>query len=121
MLIDFDRLLLDLRGAPLKRDDKPFSLRDACQEALLANFSDEANLPGAEKLKRFTLAMKINPSQVEVSHEEIVLIETLVAKTFGPLVVGRVHEQFDDMTHATPPKPPMPPIHPPLHIPVGIR
>lgn len=98
MKIDFQKPLLDLKGEKMKRqDEKPFLLVDACQEALLATFPDEGQLAGTEKVQRFVLALKIADGllPVEVSIEEAAEMKKLVAKAYGPLVVGRVWEIFD--------------------------
>ena len=95
MLIDFKKVILDLKGDPVKLPDKAeLTLLSVCQESLMASFPDEQALPGAEKVKRFVLALKIGDSTlpVEITIEEAAEIKKLVAKAYGPLVVGRAWE-----------------------------
>jgi hypothetical protein len=104
MLIDFQNPILDLKGEPLKLAEKPFVLLNACQEALIAQFQDETNLPAADKVRRFALAMKIdNKLPVDISIEEAAVIKKLVGKLYNNLVVGRVYEIIDGA--GTPPAP----------------
>lgn len=97
MLVDFQRPISGLGGQPMVgADGKPFLLVMACQEALTATFQDEQGLAGAEKVKRFVLAMKLeNKLPVDVSIEEAAQIKSLVAKAYGPLIVGRVWEALE--------------------------
>ena len=99
MKIAFNQLILDLNNKPLESNGQPFTLRNAAQEALLATFADEPNLPAVEKIKRFTLAQKIAPMQVvEISIEEAATIKELVGKAYGPLIVGRVYALIEEAT-----------------------
>jgi len=96
MLIDFQKPILDLKSEPLKMAEQPFLLLNACQEALIAQFQDETQLPAADKVKRFALAMKIdNKLPIDITIEEAAEIKKLVGKLYNNLVVGRVFEIFD--------------------------
>lgn len=97
MKIDFYKPLLDLSGEPMKSGDKDFLLVNACQEALTATFPDEMNLSGADKVKRFSLALKVGEKlPQELTIDEVAEIRRLVAKAYGPLVVGRAYEMLDE-------------------------
>lgn len=92
MLIDFKKVILDLRGDPIKLPDgAELRLLTVCQESLLASFSDEQGVPATEKVKRFELALKIGETAlpVEITIEEAAEIKKLVGKAYGSLVVGR--------------------------------
>lgn len=91
MLIDMEQIILDFQGNQIKRLDKPFTLRDACQEALAASYQDEGNLSGPEKFNRFNLGLKLSAAQVNLTIEEMSKIKELVGKAFGSIVVGRVY------------------------------
>lgn len=99
MLVDFKKVICDLRGNPVKLPDgAELTLLNVCQESLMTNFPDEQQLSGAEKVKRFGLALKIGGSvlPVDITIEEAAEIEKLVGKAYGPLVVGRVYEILEE-------------------------
>jgi hypothetical protein len=98
---DFGIILMNLEGNQL--EDQPgraFRLADACVNALLFNHTDEQGLSGEEKLKRFQLAKRIQQAKTiegttEVTAEEISLIKKLVAKLYGPVVLGPTYEALE--------------------------
>jgi hypothetical protein len=95
MLIDFKKQILDLKGSSVKLPDGGDALlSNVCQEALMASFPDERDLSGVDKVKRFALALKIGESAlpIEITSEDAADLKRLVAKAFGPLIVGRVWE-----------------------------
>jgi len=63
----------------------------ATTEALLASYEDEKSLSGEEKASRYTLALAIHASvePLDLKAEDVVLIKKLVAKGYGPLIVGQ--------------------------------
>lgn len=67
------------------------TLKGVVVEALLAQFEDERQLSGEDKLKRYQLAMKVNESEgvCEMTAEEIALVKKLIGKAYGPLVSGQ--------------------------------
>lgn len=96
-------VLKTLKGEPLKEqyvgpDDKPLertvTLSGIATNALLANYEDERNLSGDDKVKRFKLAQQINDAdgEVEVTAEQVSLLKSLIAKGYTPLVVGQAYE-----------------------------
>ena len=95
-LINFDTEFKDMEGEVIKQPSgKNATLRGAAVDALLAQFQDEQNLSGEEKLKRWTLAKHIVKSKdapCEVTAEDISLIKKLIAKAYGALVVGQAWE-----------------------------
>lgn len=98
MLIDFQKVILDLKGDPIKLpDETELKLLTVCQESLMASFPDEQQLPAAEKVKRFVIAIKIGESSipVDITIEEAAEIKKLVGKAYGSLVVGRVFEMLE--------------------------
>jgi hypothetical protein len=93
---DFTKPLLDLEGKPILAANIPLTLGEAVATALLANYADEQNLSGEEKVKRFLLAVKVhNATELGLTSDEITLIKKLVAKAFAPLVVGRIWAILD--------------------------
>lgn len=108
MKIYFTQNLVQLDGSPLEfttmacpacgrpRESRPATLRGACANALVAQFQDEQNLSGEEKVKRYQLAMKIiNEDAVDLPAADVALIQKLVAKVYGPLIVGQVWEMLE--------------------------
>lgn len=79
-------------AAAINKVGRPkMSLKRAAVNALQAMFEDERNLDGAEKLKRWQLAMKVHAGgEVELTIDDLALIKRLVGKLYGPAVVGPV-------------------------------
>lgn len=100
-MADFRTFVKSFDGEPIKNGDKEIMIGELCVTAILANYDDEKGLDGNEKVLRFKLANKIFDAvhslagNVELEAEEISLIKKLVAKHYGPLVVGRVYECVD--------------------------
>ncbi len=69
---------------------KPLTLSSIAVEALQAQFDDERQLSGDDKLKRWKLAVKVHGAAepVELSAEDIALIKRLVGKAYSAAVVG---------------------------------
>ena len=60
-------------------------------EALLLNYPGEEKTERAEKLKRGKLAEKVyNQAEIDVTVEELALMQNLVGKAYSPIVVLRV-------------------------------
>jgi len=101
-MIDFSTALKGIDGKPLKENgpdgkDREVSLSVVCANALLMPFPDERNIDGAEKVKRFEIAMKVmdTKKRLHLEAEEIAKIKELVGKAFPPLIVGRAYELLD--------------------------
>lgn len=77
-------------------DGTNWTLARACCEALTAIFGDEQDIKGDEKLTRYLLASKIHNAvdevegngSVDLKAEDVALLKRLVAKLFGPNIVG---------------------------------
>lgn len=108
MKIDFNQGLSRLDGSPLEmvtetcptcgrpREATVATLRGICTNALVAQFQDERNLSGEDKVKRYDLALKItNEDVLDLPHDDLALIQKLVAKMYGPLFVGQVWAMLD--------------------------
>ena len=97
MKIDFSQLITGLDGKALKSGDGTDStLASICVEALLLNYPGEERTEKAEKLKRGKLAEKVyNQAEIDVTVEEATLLQTLVGKAYGPIVVLRVDAMLE--------------------------
>jgi hypothetical protein len=102
--IDFNQTFAQLDGSPiLGSDGKPSDakLYIVAENALLASYEDEKALSGEEKLKRYMLAQKIeidarnSKPDTELTADEIALLKRLVAKAYGPLIVGQAWKMID--------------------------
>jgi len=98
MIKDFDFKLVDLDdkcitytdGEGVKHD---LTAKKVAIEALQANYPDEPNVSGEEKLKRFNLADRINKEvKLDITEGDITLLKTLVPKCYSTLAWGRFHQ-----------------------------
>ena len=90
MKLDFSAPILGLDGKP---DPSGATLGSVSITALMATFPDEQNLSGEDKIKRYKAALIIQlGGEQEITVDDASLIKKLVAKAYGPLVVGRVDE-----------------------------
>lgn len=88
--MNFGAVIVDLAGEPVDDGGKPATLGAVAVKALLANYPDEKGIDGKEKVRRFTLsAVCFNEAEADVSVEDVALLKGLIAKAYGPLVVGR--------------------------------
>jgi len=96
MKIQMNQELKRLDGVPLKDGENVVALKKPCVEALLGIYPDETGLSGEDKLLRWRLAQRIDKGgEVELAAENIALIKKLVAKAYGPLIVGQVWELLE--------------------------
>lgn len=95
IVIDFSVEMKDFEGQFINTPDgTPITIKRAAINALIAVYNDEPNLTGEDKIKRYSLAMRINNSShtIELQSEEIAIIKKLIAKMYGPLIVGQAWE-----------------------------
>ena len=99
MAIDFTQPITTLDGHPFKDPSGQVSditLAVIAENALLQAYSDETNLSGEDKIKRYTLARKIEDNKkVDLSAEEIALLKKLIAKSYNPLITGQSWHMLD--------------------------
>jgi hypothetical protein len=93
---DFTAVLSGLDGKPLVAEGVPsMTLGEVVANALVNQFKDE-NPSGQDKVKRWALALRIHAAKdIELTADEVKLIKDLVAKAYGPLVVGQVWSILD--------------------------
>jgi len=100
--INVTQHLVDLDGKPLVQPQQscptcgqtiegvPLTLRLVCTASLVAPQANQ-ELSGDESVKRYQLAMRIyNEDEPDLSLDERKLTRDLIAKRYGPLVVGQV-------------------------------
>jgi len=99
MALDFTQPITTLDGKPFKDPSGQVSditLAVIAENALLQAYSDETNLSGEDKIKRYTLARKIEDNKkVDLSAEEIALLKKLIAKSYNPLITGQSWHMLD--------------------------
>ncbi len=98
MKINFDAVLCDLAGEPMKGEveDATIQLKTISINALLASYQDEQTLSGEDKLSRYKLAQKIHVGgEQELSAEEASLLKRLIGKGYSPLIVGQTYEMIE--------------------------
>lgn len=96
-MVNFTVTLQNLDGKPLiaEQETSPMTLGDAAANALVNQYRDE-NVSGQDKVKRWALALRIHKaSDIELTADDVKLIKDLVAKAYGPLVVGQVWSILD--------------------------
>ena len=78
-------------GNDIMTEGASLTLAKITINALVAQYEDERNLSGEEKVKRWQLAMLVRGNQEEVNLivEDVALIKKLIAKAYGPLIVGQ--------------------------------
>lgn len=94
---DFSPSLINLDGSPAKDDkEKAITFASTSLTALLS-VNPESRVTAEEKARRYTVAMKINrdPSKVDLTAEEIILVKKAVGEFHGPLVVGQTYEMLE--------------------------
>lgn len=74
------------------KTDDPFTLKQACVDALLMNTQDEKKISGTDKMKRFELSIKLyKGGSIDLKSEEITLLKELIGENYGSLIVGQVY------------------------------
>lgn len=102
MAIDFNTTIKNIDGTDATgADGKPAELKlsKVCIDALLNVFPDEQNLVGVDKIKRYVLAQNIQEHRdYSMTSEETELVKKLVAKLYGPLIVGQAWALLDPVS-----------------------
>ena len=106
MTRNFNFPILQLDGTSVKNEKgEDLTGTMAVTAALLANFPDEQNLGGEDRLKRFILAQRVHEAgalDTDVTVENLELIKRLVGKAYQTLVVGRVYVALENDVRAVP-------------------
>ena len=90
---NFNVVLKDLKGEPIKRDNKEMVLKDIAVDCLMAPEMENGQmkrLNGQEHIRRYELAKKIYDAKesVDVDAEEISLIKTVISMNYNTFVAG---------------------------------
>lgn len=107
--IDFNEVLLDMDGDPIKQrneDGEPsdLTLGDACVRSLLVTLQND-KADGTQKLKRFNLARKIKGkgtddeyASVRLNSKEKKMILDQAEEAYTTLIYARVYEALEGTT-----------------------
>lgn len=102
MQIDFGKPILDIRGRELDENGTPWRDGGAPKMTLgsiaaAALLRDDGKLAGAEKVRRYKLAMQVvEGGVVDLPVERVSEIKTEIGIAFPPLMVGRAYEIIGD-------------------------
>lgn len=94
MKINFNQVLVNLKGEPLKQsEDEDATLGSVAVEALLA----KKDATGKDKANRYDLAMRIHNSEepLDFKIKEMALIQKLIGDVWPPLVVGQAWKMLE--------------------------
>jgi hypothetical protein len=112
--INANTVLTDLYGTPIRQrtedgraTEKFQTVGSACVDALLVY--QEKEMAGEIKLRRFELAQILvkamdKAGKCELTLEQATEIKGVVGKAYGPLVVGRIHEIFENAANVDQPE-----------------
>src|SRR3990167_8331184 len=97
MNVNVTTVLKDFEGNALKDGEREITLRHVLLQVLGATFPPDVDrADGAEKAKRWALAVKIvNDDEVLVTAEDAAMLKKLVGIGYGPYVVGPVYDLLD--------------------------
>ncbi len=95
MKVNFKETFKDIEGKEILDGGKVTTLRVVAINALMAAYTDEQNLSGEDKLKRWKIAQRIHSDEEDFSVEEIALIKKLVGKAYNTLIVGQAYEMLE--------------------------
>ena len=104
MKIDFDVVLMSIKGEPLKTQEgvgeeavlEDMTLEKCVMESLLQMLPSDKSEDGKSKYKRYQLAQKIeNNPDAEFKAEEIAKIKKRIGLAYGPAVVGSAWEAIE--------------------------
>ena len=94
MKLDLDAVIKDIDEKPIKKDKDEkidMTLKDVCINALLAMFDEEKQDDGTKKVSRFTLAMKLQGGDGDVTVEEMATIKERIGNMYMTVIVGRAY------------------------------
>ena len=98
MKVDLTREFFDPMGQKiLPTEEEHFTLREVIVRSLMADFKDELEMSGENKLKRYQLGMEVMKAEkpIELTLEQAVEIKSLVAKMYGILVSAQAWEMLE--------------------------
>ena len=94
MLIDVNRVLVQMNGTPLMDTDSEGKAIEATVKVALVNaaLSPEQKDTGVQKVQKYELARKMYQSEsaVELSVEDVAMLKKRVEEVYPPLICGQL-------------------------------
>lgn len=101
MKVDFNAVVLDFWGEPLKMPPKKAgeqpsdaTLGGLCIQVLLADIPGE-QVAGEEKFKRYELASAIKKNIKTITAEQVALLKELIGKGYNTAAVGPLYKMLE--------------------------
>ena len=95
MKVNFKGTFKNMEGKELLSEDKPTTLKTIAINALMATYTDEQNLSGEDKLKRWKMGQRIANDEEDFSIEDIALLKKLIGKAYSTIIVGQAYEMLE--------------------------
>jgi hypothetical protein len=95
MKVNFKGTFEDMEGKEILSGDKPTTLKTIAINALMATYTDEQNLSGEDKLKRWKMGQRIVNDEEDFSVEDIALLKKLIGKAYSTIIVGQAYEMLE--------------------------
>ena len=100
MKVNFHHVLKNIEGEPLEDERlQEVTLGKVAITALMNIYDDERTLSGEDKIKRWDLAQVIyaikDGESLDIPTETIVLLKTLINKSYGVIVVGQAWQVLE--------------------------
>ena len=109
MKIDFNQLITDLDGQPIKENGKDITLGMMACNAIMFPVQPPESITGDETVKRMGMALRIKAGQkdnllIEMDAEDVVLVNSQIVKMTNqglhPLVCARVLMAMKNDNHS---------------------
>ena len=94
MKLDLDAVIKDIDEKPIKKDKDEkteLTLKDVCINSLLAMLETDKGSDGTKKVSLFSLAMKLQGGDGDVTVEEMATIKERIGKMYMTVIVGRAY------------------------------
>ena len=99
MKIDLNYVFKTLDGTPIKNEEKEFTMKSACVNALTLSVPNE-RISGEDKVKRAILAEDIYRAENEINLnvDDLKMIKDLIGQVGSPLIVKQAWDILDPKT-----------------------
>ena len=95
MKVNFKETFKDIEGNEILDDGKATTLQTVAINALMATYTDEQNLSGEDKLKRWKMSQRIFGGEEDFSIEDVALLKKLIGKAYSTIIVGQAYEMLE--------------------------
>ena len=95
MKVNFKETFKDIEGNEILDGGKATTLQTVAINALMAAYTDEQNLSGEDKLKRWKMSQRIFGGEEDFSIEDVALLKKLIGKAYSTIIVGQAYEMLE--------------------------